>query len=178
MSHAFFLIEKFLKQDSVLVEMFLIICLMLSMALKCLYKNLTLPKRKEFIRWHVLRTVSRYLHMEIVRIIACHVPVLTIIEAFLWNCYQSIFLHILELYSYNQKNEKHIKSYWKKGFPWDVWTKCPIQLHWQFKGHQKVQTSVLKAVVDCYFSIWYHFGFPGSLNDLNISSKYEIDLVF
>ena len=83
------------------------------------------------------------------------------------------------------ERESILKVNAKRGFPgllasWDCshfeWHKCPIQLHGQFKnGRYKGKTIVLEAVVDCYLRIWYaHFGFPGTLNDINILGKSNI----
>jgi Plant transposon protein len=46
---------------------------------------------------------------------------------------------------------------------------CPIQFAGQFKGKEKKPTIVLEAVADGECWIWHAgFGYPGSLNDLNI----------
>lgn len=86
----------------------------------------------------------------------------------------------------NEKERKSIlKINEKRGFPgllasWDCshfqWDKCPIQLHGQFKnGRYKGKTIVLEAVVDCNLRVWYaHFGFPGTLNDINVLDKSNI----
>lgn len=49
------------------------------------------------------------------------------------------------------------------------WEACPIQFAGQFKGKEKKPTIVLEAVADGECWMWHAaFGYPGSLNDLNI----------
>jgi Plant transposon protein len=49
------------------------------------------------------------------------------------------------------------------------WEACPIQFAGQFKGKEKKPTIVLEAAADGECWIWHAaFGYPGSLNDLNI----------
>jgi Plant transposon protein len=49
------------------------------------------------------------------------------------------------------------------------WEACPIQFADQFKCKEKKPTIVLEAVADGECWIWHAaFGYPGSLNDLNI----------
>jgi Plant transposon protein len=49
------------------------------------------------------------------------------------------------------------------------WEACPIQFAGQFKGKEKKPTIALEAVADGECWIWHAaFGYPGSLNDLNI----------
>jgi hypothetical protein len=49
------------------------------------------------------------------------------------------------------------------------WANCPTAWHGQFKGKEGIPTISLEAVSDYYSWIWHSaFGFPGSLNDLNI----------
>jgi hypothetical protein len=50
-----------------------------------------------------------------------------------------------------------------------VWENCPAALKGQFQGKEKVATIGLEAVADHNLWIWHSaFGFPGSLNDINI----------
>jgi hypothetical protein len=49
------------------------------------------------------------------------------------------------------------------------WEACPIQVAGQFKGKEKKPTIILEAVADGKCWIWHAtFGYPGSLNQLNI----------
>jgi hypothetical protein len=49
------------------------------------------------------------------------------------------------------------------------WEACPFQFADQFKGKEKKPTIVREAVADGECWIWHAaFGYPGSLNDLNI----------
>jgi Plant transposon protein len=49
------------------------------------------------------------------------------------------------------------------------WEACLIQFAGQFKGKEKKPTMVFEAVADGECWIWHAvFGYPGSLNDLNI----------
>jgi hypothetical protein len=49
------------------------------------------------------------------------------------------------------------------------WANCPTAWHGQFKGEEGIPTISLEAVADYNLWIWHSaFGFPGSLNDLNI----------
>lgn len=109
------------------------------------------------------------------------------------NIYRSfcklILIHFGDEYLNRAPTEKEsislLKINKRRGFPgllasWDCshfeWHKCPIQLHGQFKnGKYKGKTVVLEAVVDCHLRIWYcHFGFPGTLNDINILGRSNI----
>ena len=73
----------------------------------------------------------------------------------------------------------------KRGFPgafasWDckhlVWKNCPTgrggwHMHWK----QKKKTLILEAIADPFLYIWFfHFGEPGSMNDLNVLDKSSI----
>lgn len=50
-----------------------------------------------------------------------------------------------------------------------VWKNCPKALQGQYKGKEKVATIGLEVVADFHVWIWHcAFGFPGSLNDINI----------
>jgi hypothetical protein len=50
-----------------------------------------------------------------------------------------------------------------------VWENCPAALRGQFQGKEKVATMGLEAVADHNLWLWHTaFGFPGSLNDINI----------
>jgi hypothetical protein len=50
-----------------------------------------------------------------------------------------------------------------------VWENCPLALKGQFWGKEKCATIGLEAVADHNLWLWHHaFGFPGSLNDINI----------
>eukprot|EP00956_Cyclotella_meneghiniana_P023786 scaffold46922_cov39-Cyclotella_meneghiniana.AAC.2 len=50
-----------------------------------------------------------------------------------------------------------------------VWENCPKALRGQYQGKEKVATIGLEAVADNTLWIWHRsFGFPGTLNDLNI----------
>ena len=50
-----------------------------------------------------------------------------------------------------------------------VWENCPKALRGQYQGKEKVATIGLEAVADYNLWIWHRsFGFPGTLNDLNI----------
>ena len=50
-----------------------------------------------------------------------------------------------------------------------VWENCPKALRGQYQGKEKVATIGLEAVADTNLWIWHRaFGFPGTLNDLNI----------
>ena len=50
-----------------------------------------------------------------------------------------------------------------------VWKNCPKALQGQYQGKEKVATIGLEAVADFNLWIWHSaFGFPGSLNDINI----------
>ncbi|KAL3787001.1 hypothetical protein ACHAWO_008114, partial [Cyclotella atomus] len=52
------------------------------------------------------------------------------------------------------------------------WANCPTAWHGQFKGKEGIPTISLEAVVDYNLWIWHSaFGFPDSLNDLNIWEK-------
>jgi hypothetical protein len=52
------------------------------------------------------------------------------------------------------------------------WANCPTAWHGQFKGKEGIPTISLEAVSDYNLWIWNSaFGFPGSLNDLNIWEK-------
>lgn len=73
----------------------------------------------------------------------------------------------------------------KRGFPgafasWDckhfVWKNCPVAFAGQHLHHKdKKKSLVLEAISDPFLYIWYfHFGEPGSLNDLNILDKSTI----
>jgi hypothetical protein len=49
------------------------------------------------------------------------------------------------------------------------WKNCPMEWRGQFKGKEKWPSLVLEAVADANLFIWHAaFGYPGSLNDLNI----------
>jgi Plant transposon protein len=71
-----------------------------------------------------------------------------------------------------------LKIHANRGFPGCIgsidfqqwsWEACPIQFAGQFKGKAKKPTIVLEAVADGECRIWHAaFGYPGSLNDLNI----------
>jgi hypothetical protein len=92
---------------------------------------------------------------------------------------------VCELYGVeygSQPTEDYLRRILKinanRGFPGCVgsidcqhwsWEACPIQFAGQFKGKEKKPTIVLEAVVDGECWIWHAaFGYPGSLNDLNI----------
>eukprot|EP00956_Cyclotella_meneghiniana_P027229 scaffold60647_cov51-Cyclotella_meneghiniana.AAC.4 len=50
-----------------------------------------------------------------------------------------------------------------------VWENCPKALRGQYQGKEKLATIGLEAVADTNLWIWHRaFGFPGTLNDLNI----------
>jgi hypothetical protein len=50
-----------------------------------------------------------------------------------------------------------------------VWENRPLALKGQFQGKEKCATIRLEAVADHNLWLWHHaFGFPGSLNDINI----------
>ncbi len=57
------------------------------------------------------------------------------------------------------------------------WKKCPTAWKGQFQGREKIASIGLEAVVDNNLWFWHAaFGFPGTLNDINIwerSSLYE-----
>ncbi|MGH7954363.1 MAG: hypothetical protein ACREOZ_00205 [Gloeomargaritales cyanobacterium] len=49
------------------------------------------------------------------------------------------------------------------------WKNCPVAYHGQYQGKERVPTIVLEAMADHNLWIWHAaFGFPGSLNDINI----------
>ena len=72
----------------------------------------------------------------------------------------------------------------KRGFPgcfasWDCkhyfWSNCPLALAGQYKGKEKGKTFVMEAICDPFLDIWYfNFGFPGSLNDINVLDRSSI----
>jgi hypothetical protein len=49
------------------------------------------------------------------------------------------------------------------------WKNCPKQWHGQFRGKNKRSTVAQEAIVDYNLYFWHaSFGYPGSLNDLNV----------
>ncbi len=53
-----------------------------------------------------------------------------------------------------------------------AWKNCPKALAGQYQGKEKTPTFVLEAVATYDLRIWhYAFGFPGSLNDINVLQR-------
>eukprot|EP00918_Siedleckia_nematoides_P024351 GHVU01052669.1.p1 GENE.GHVU01052669.1~~GHVU01052669.1.p1 ORF type:complete len:450 (-),score=62.87 GHVU01052669.1:1582-2931(-) len=56
-----------------------------------------------------------------------------------------------------------------------TWSACPSAVAGQYLGRKGKPTVVLEAVADANLWIWHaHFGFPGSLNDLNILDRSHV----
>ncbi len=55
------------------------------------------------------------------------------------------------------------------------WKNCPTALKGQFQGREKCATIALEAVVDHNLWFWHgSFGFPGTLNDINIWERSSL----
>ena len=55
------------------------------------------------------------------------------------------------------------------------WTMCPVAHHGQYVGKEKKATIILEATACKKRRFWhYHFGTPGSCNDLNVLQKSDL----
>jgi predicted nucleic-acid-binding Zn-ribbon protein len=73
---------------------------------------------------------------------------------------------ILRLHKYSHNVSGMLGSLDVSHIPWK---NCPKQWHGQFRGKSKRSTVALEAIVDYNLYFWHaSFGYPGSLNDLNV----------
>ena len=55
------------------------------------------------------------------------------------------------------------------------WKKCPTAWKGQFQGREKISSIGLEAVVNNNLWFWHAaFGFPGTLNDINIWERLSL----
>ena len=55
------------------------------------------------------------------------------------------------------------------------WKKCPTALKGQYQGREKYATIALESVVDYNLWFWHaSFGFPGTMNDINIWERSSL----
>jgi Plant transposon protein len=56
-----------------------------------------------------------------------------------------------------------------------VWKNCPVAWQGQQSGKEKIPTIVMEAMCDYNLWFWHHsFGFPGSMNDINIWDRSSL----
>jgi hypothetical protein len=84
----------------------------------------------------------------------------------------------------DEDKERSVELMRRRGFPgcfgsWDckhyLWRNCPKEMSGQYKGKDSAPTLIMEAICDAHMYIWYfHFGEPGSLNDINMLDKSSI----